>query len=427
MDTFIPAVLMTYLETYHQYLSKPNYQYFQGFLLALLIVEGRRTVTKIAEVCFFLDRHISSFEGFLSRNQWDLGQVKEATVKLLIERLGDNFKVWGAYLVGIDTTHIPKTSKKMIGSQRWEESKGSIEGHHWGIAGLIGQFGERFLFFPIAMRLISGSHNPCGFSAGEEGIRRINFWDCALATVLEMSSLLSGKIRVVADAYFSKAPFLLPLRERGIEVITRLRRDAVAWERAVYKGRGRPPKRGKKYKLADLVKLFPLEKVSVTLYGSRGDLSVVCRDMFIRGVSKLVRIVVIRAQCPIILLSTDLSLTAGEIIELYSSRFSQEIAIRELKHSLGLMDYQCYKTIAFHRFVHLCCVAYCIFKVILIEDHNWLRLNSPFLSETKLSLRRLRRALRTFLLKRIIFSHFTPGAELEKSDDISQKILRVAA
>jgi len=206
-----------------------------------------------------------------------------------------------------------------------------------------------------------------------------------------------------------------------------LRRDAVAWDKPVYKGRVRPPKRGEKHKLAEWVKHFPLQEVSVNLYGSRGTLWVVCQDMFIRGVSEPVRIVVIKAKCPIILICTDLSLTPGEIIELYGSRFSLEITIRELKQNLGLGDYQCYKTMAFHRFVHLCCVAYCIFKMILMEDHYWLRANSPFLSETKLSLRRMRRALRAFIIKRITFSDSTSEAELEKSDDVFQKVFRVVA
>jgi len=78
MDSFIPAILTMYIETYQQCFSKPNYKYFQGFILGLLIAEGKRTTTKIAEASFFLDRHISSFAGFLSRNKWELDKVKEA-------------------------------------------------------------------------------------------------------------------------------------------------------------------------------------------------------------------------------------------------------------------------------------------------------------------------------------------------------------
>jgi hypothetical protein len=37
-------------------------------------------------------------------------------------------------------------------------------------------------------------------------------------------------LRVVADAYFSKAAFLNPLVTQGITVISRLRKDAVGWD-----------------------------------------------------------------------------------------------------------------------------------------------------------------------------------------------------
>ena len=35
------------------------------------------------------------------------------------------------------------------------------------------------------------------------------------------------------DAYFSKVPFLAPLVAEGIQVITRMRKDAVAWDERI--------------------------------------------------------------------------------------------------------------------------------------------------------------------------------------------------
>jgi len=40
-------------------------------------------------------------------------------------------------------------------------------------------------------------------------------------------------LRVVVDAYFSKVPFLSPLIAKGIHVITRMRKDAVAWDKKI--------------------------------------------------------------------------------------------------------------------------------------------------------------------------------------------------
>ena len=45
-------------------------------------------------------------------------------------------------------------------------------------------------------------------------------------------------------------------------------------------------------------------------------------------------------KAPLIFLSTDVSLSAAQIIEIYGARFSIESALRVLKTDLGLGDYQ---------------------------------------------------------------------------------------
>jgi len=75
MDTYFPPLLIAYLKDLCQALSKPNRVYFQSFIWALLLIEGRKCVTRIAEACFFIDRSLSSFERFLSEYHWDLNEV----------------------------------------------------------------------------------------------------------------------------------------------------------------------------------------------------------------------------------------------------------------------------------------------------------------------------------------------------------------
>ena len=43
----------------------------------------------------------------------------------------------------------------------------------------------------------------------------------------------SSLLRVVVDAYFCKVPFLAPLVSAGIPVITRMRKDGVAWDKRI--------------------------------------------------------------------------------------------------------------------------------------------------------------------------------------------------
>ena len=170
--------------------------------------------------------------------------------------------VHGAYLCAEDATFAGKASKKMLGVQKWKDHSGNPDrggylfGHNWAILGLLSPFRGRWLCFSILARLIPGQKNPAQFVSTPEGLRPADFWDVTVSNVLYTWELRGRRaLRVVADAYFANASFIKPLMEKGIAVISRLRKNAIGWDDPPkYPGRGRPRKRGKKWKLADLLK-----------------------------------------------------------------------------------------------------------------------------------------------------------------------------
>jgi hypothetical protein len=125
--------------------------------------------------------------------------------------------------------------------------------------------------------------------------------------------------------------------------------------------------------------------------------------------------------------STDLTLSPEEIVEIYSSRFSVEIAIRELKQHFGFGDYQCTTTISIIRFVNLSCVSLCLWTLMLLPQtaKSWLSYRP--MHESELSFTQAKRGLRRFVLERIIFHNFPDHAELEKMADSYEPIFRIAA
>lgn len=262
----------------------------------------------------------------------------------------------------------------------------------------------------------------------------MSFWESTVALVLQVKSWLKeSKMRVVADAYFSKAPFIQALRIAKIHLISRLRKDAVGWDDAPpYSGRGRPRKRGRKWKLADLLVACTPSVITVEIYGKVHQLSVVVRDVWLRDVAQKVRVVVIKGKTePIILLSTDLQLSAANIIEIYAARFTMEIGIRDLKQYFGLADYQCYKFQSILRFVHLSCLSFCLWRLVILESDSlsWFSKNDSSVSvvESAFSFRRLRRHLRRFVLKRLIFSKSALDADLQKVEAQYEELFRIAA
>ena len=137
--------------------------------------------------------------------------------------------------VGKDTTLVAKTAKRMPGVQKWKDHSDNADrgaylvGHHWNLVGLISPWGTRWLCWPLVMRLVPGLQGARQWIVGDAA-EPMSSWDAAIAAIWEVTRCLGeGAVRVMADAFYSKAPFLNGLLVRGIDVISRLRKDAVGW------------------------------------------------------------------------------------------------------------------------------------------------------------------------------------------------------
>jgi len=154
-----------------------------------------------------------------------------------------------------------------------------------------------------------------------------------------------------------------------------------------------------------LVKRVRTRKHQRTYYGKDCQVAAVVRDVWLRNIPKKVRVVVIEGiKEPVILVCTDLSLTAAQIIEIYAARFALEITIRDLKQHFGCTDYQSTTSIAIFRFVQLCCTAFCIWKLMLLPENasTWLDDVKPkAIKESAFNFARARRGLRQFVIKQI--------------------------
>jgi hypothetical protein len=434
MDTFFPNTILTYIGIFAPVFGANNFLYFQGFTLAFMLLgESRKCVTNIARVCFFVDRHVASWERFLSQYQWDMSKIQSKVLALIREKMADSLLIYGAYLCWIDTTLVSKVKGKMVGVQKWHDHSGNPDrgehliGHHWAIAGLLCTSvlaGKALtLCWPLLANLIPGQSNPFGFVVNPQGIARaMNFWDAVCP--------------LIAQLYQMKAPFINWMLSVHVHVITRMRWDAVGWDDPQpepplppgKKKRGRKPtkpKQGKKWKIAQLLNLFPLQEVTVTIYGKPQTLHIVTKDLWVKDVTtQKVRVVVIKAKKePIILLSTDLTLSASQIIHIYSLRFSLELGIRDLKQHFGFTDYQCTSFSAMTRFVGLSLVSFCLWRLTLLTDMSaqWLQLQEK---TSSLSFTRVSRALRRFVMQKV-FQSSASSADLQKSSATPEEIIRL--
>jgi hypothetical protein len=435
MAALVPALLTEYLALFRSHFTKPSFSYFSGYIVSLLLTSGRKTMSRVAHTCFFVERHLASWERFLAEYKWDLNAVLSRVLQELVTQLGDHLQVHGAYLAAVDTWLVAKNGRAMPGVQTWHDHSGNadrgkrIRGHHWAILGLIAWSAtwDRYLCFPWLLRLISGHSNPCQMVVDAAGVAHwANFWECVLPLLWQLQQGLgNAPLRVVADAYFSKAPFLNPLVKAGIHVISRLRKDAVGWDNPTADQRS-DAQHGQKWKLAQLLHHEVPQAVTAYIYGHHVTVPAVTRIVWLRNVTQQVKVVVLAGiKEPIILVSTDVSLTCAQIIEIYAARFTIELAIRDLKQYFGLGDYQCYGGTAIHRFVHLACVAFCGFRLIQLRQPQWLPPVPRGVAPT--SFAHLRTALRRFLVGRILAPTSAETPEVSAKSAELDAVLRITA
>lgn len=150
--------------------------------------------------------------------------------------------------------------------------------------------------------------------------------------------------------------------------------------------------------------------------------------MYLKGVQDKVKVIVVRTLTdPIILISTDLTLTAKEIIEIYSARFQIELTIRDLKQYFGFGDYQCRSSLSINRFSFLSCLSHCIGRLMLIKDQVIDCDTEMKRKESQFSFSRLRKGLRCQMIKKIIFNHSAVTAEDEKINNEYETLAKLLA
>lgn len=139
---------------------------------------------------------------------------------------------------------------------------------------------------------------------------------------------------VVADAWFSKATFVNEACKMGFHVISRLRDDAALWYS--YDGvrtgkRGRPRVKGEKIDFGslDMSKCETLEIEGGRAYAI---------NAYSKAMKRNIRIIVhyTEAGAHKIYFSTDLAMSAEDIIDFYRTRFQIEFCFRDAKQFTGL-------------------------------------------------------------------------------------------
>jgi hypothetical protein len=157
---------------------------------------------------------------------------------------------------------------------------------------------------------------------------------------------MKGNYYFLADAYYSCKPMLKGLLGNDNHIITRMKSNAVAYEKETHikKGRGRPKIFGKKVILKNnFIDHKGFETIASPIYGEIDvSLEIKVCDLILKGISKVVRYVLVKhpTRGNVILMSSDINLSGSEIVELYGKRFKIEVSFKEAIHTVGAYSYR---------------------------------------------------------------------------------------
>lgn len=273
----------------------------------------------------------------------DLEALTRRWVSLLLSTLKPFlYTVQGRLVVVADGIKVPKTGRKMPAVKKLHQESDNntkpefIFGHSCQAVALIVRAASSFFAIPLACRIHEGTvfTNRDHRSLLDKLVLLVN------------SLALTLPFYMITDTYYAAANFIQPLLKVGQHLVAAVRSNAVAYEAApppTTPRRGRPRIYAKKIKLKTLFK-DPDAFISAPspIYGEK---NVMLQYRFIdlcwKPIGCLVRFVLVihpnRGRK--ILLSTDLSLAALPIIELFGVRFKIEVSFKQAIYTVGTYAY----------------------------------------------------------------------------------------
>jgi hypothetical protein len=215
---------------------------------------------------------------------------------------------------------------------------------------------KKIFCVPLCAELHEGAEQLRQFQGKPEptvnGKAKVSVTSLMAAMVSDMVSFVNVRCIIVLDAYFAVGPVFSMLKQvvdasdkRLVHIVTRAKSNAVGHQDPPPKTgrRGRPCKYGPKLTLMDLFadREDQFEQTTLDLYGQVKSISFLCLDLIWKPVQEKVRFVLVRDGAEaFVLMCSDLTLSAQDIIKAYSYRFKIEVNFKILKHLMGVFFYR---------------------------------------------------------------------------------------
>jgi hypothetical protein len=329
-------------------LLRPAFSHLRSFLWFATIVAGLTVRTELAGVTSIIralnlqPRLYNKLRDNFHSSAIKLDRLSALWTQAVLRLFPGPLRVNGRLVLVGDGIKIGKRGKKMPAVKLLHQQSESntkpeyIMGHSLQAVSLLVEAAQSVFAVPLAVRIHEG----------------LVWSNRDMRTLLDKMLALLGILAIkdpyyfVADAYYAARKIVNGLLKDGNHLVTRVKSNAVAYAVPEPKGskkRGRPALYGNKIKLKTLFRdRKSMQKMASPVYGERDvTLHYRVRDLMWRPVGRVVRFVAVvhptRGSC--LLMSTDTSLDAVDIIRLYGLRFKIECSFKQAVHQIGTFAY----------------------------------------------------------------------------------------
>jgi len=291
---------------------------------------------------------------------------------VVVGLLGDP-AIGGRILIALDDTIYGNTGWHIYGRARHFDhaAKTNSSKYIWGhcrvVAGILQFIHGRWACLPFAQRLYMPLLHKVKSSAKlphSEWLKTKSGIGAEL--VIGMIERFKHSALIVCDSWFGTLPLLREVRRHvseKVELLSRMRVSAILYDfpKYIIGRRGRKPKYGNR--LASVPELSAQLKskagsAKIHLYGKMREVcfsELVCMSGALKCPVKVVFVYYRSFTFP--LFTTDLELTAEQMIEYYAARWKIESGFKEIKHEVGALDSQCRNQLSVENHFDLCLFA----------------------------------------------------------------------